>query len=561
MSLHFGRVGQLVLVVAILAFGKPVLLPIALAFYFAFVLTPPSQALERLGLPRALSVAVIVVVVVAALVVLTGALASQVADLATQTQAYSVRMSQKLELLHQGQVGLLGGFDEALARLSRSLEPNHPHAAAPVRVVTEDLSFFERLDDTLRPLLQPVALVGIVLVLTIFVLSKRDDLRGRLIQLVGTRNITVTTQTIDEVAARISRFLLTQAYINTAFGVVISAGLYVIGIPYALLWGALAGVLRFVPFIGALISLVLPSLVAFAVFPGWGATIATVSLFVIADLSVAHFIEPVLLGRRTGVSALALVMSALFWTWLWGPLGLLLSTPITVCAAAMGRHLPRLGFLTVLLGDEPALTADVNFYQRILAGAVNDAYRIAKRRAGEASIAVAFDEVIVGALRLMMRDQDGETIGATEAGRAVKDIGDVVTRVSLAAPRAPDVLTTKCIGIPAESATDALLLRMLGVVSPCALSALPVLERSAAVDAAIAGKPDVIYISAVPPGSVVNARFLCRRLRAALPSTRIIVWLSAVETDHGVFEAAARLREAGATRVAFTLADAAKSDA
>lgn len=551
------RLVKIVLVIGVLAWAKPVLLPIALAVYFAFVLTPPSQALERLGLPRVLSVAAIVCLVVAALAVLGATLASQIADLATQTQAYSLRMSQKLERVREGQAGLLG-FEKALTRLGRALDPTKVETAAPVRVVPDGQSLLDRLDGSIGPFLQPAALIGIVLVLTMFVLIKRDDLRGRFIRLVGTDNVTITTQTIDDVAARISRFLLTQAYINTGFGAVISAGLYVIEIPYALLWGALAGVLRFVPFVGALVSMLLPSLIAFAIFPGWSETLATLALFLVVDLITAHFLEPVLLGRRTGVSSIALVVSTLFWTWLWGPLGLLLSTPITVCAASVGRHLPRFGFLTVLLGDEPALSVEVNFYQRILAGATGDALRLTKRAAAAAPVNAVFDRIVVPALRLMMRDHDVHVISAADTARAVKDIGDVITRLVPAATAPTNAASNaKILGIAAESTTDALLLRMLAVAieREGTLDALPVLERGAAVTEAIRRKPDVIYIAAVPPSGIVNARFLCRRLRAQLPSARIVVWVPAAETEHGVSEASARLREAGASRVMHALAD------
>lgn len=553
--LNVGPLAEGAIAIAILALGKPVLVPIALALYFAFVLTPVSAWLERLGLPRTLSVAGIIGSAVAGLGVLGAVLAAQAVDLANQMQAYSTQMSQKLAQL---QIGALAGFNKTLSRLGRVLEEQvQPvEEAAPVRVISDD-SVLERLDETLRPLIEPLALLGIVLVLTIFVLARREDLRGRLIQLVGPQNVTVTTETINEAVGRISHFLLAQAYINAGFGAVVSCGLYLIGIPYALLWGAAASLLRFVPYLGTLIAMTLPSLVAFAIFPEWHQTVLTLTLFLVVDIAVANFLEPVLLGRRTGVSPVALLISALFWTWLWGPWGLLLSTPLTVCAAVMGRHLPRYAFLTTLLGDDAGLRIDVNFYQRIVARATGDAVRLARRRATETSLAAAFDEVLLPALGMMVRDQNLQAITQPAADLVVKDIDEVIRRLTPPAPQAPTRQELAILGIPAESPADALLLKMFGILVGVgdAFQSLPVIDRAMAIDEAVRLRPDTVCIAALPPSGIVNARFLCRRLRATLPETRIIVLLPA-ESETGWPEAAARLREAGAHLVAFSLREA-----
>ena len=251
-NLNLGRVAEFALIIAILALGRPVLVPVVLAFYLAFVLTPPSDWLERIGLPRPLSVASVVVAALAAIAMLGSVLVAQAADLAGQMKTYSSQMSQKLSGIRNGRLSVLADLSNAMTDLARGLDPavSQPDRTTPVRVVSAGQSAFERLEQAVGPLLEPVALIIIVLVLTIFVLAHREDLRGRLIQLVGPQNVTVTTRTMDEAVKRVSHFLLTQAYINAGFGVVVGVGLYFIGIPYAALWGAIAGLLRFVPMVG-----------------------------------------------------------------------------------------------------------------------------------------------------------------------------------------------------------------------------------------------------------------------------------------------------------------------
>jgi predicted PurR-regulated permease PerM len=563
-NLSLGRIAEFALIVGILALGRPVLLPVALAFYLAFVLTPPSDWLERIGLPRPLSVVSVVVAALAALAVLSSVLVAQAADLARQMKTYSLQMSQKLSGIRSGKLRVLADLSNAMTDLGRGLDPelSQSDQTTPVRVVSGGLSVFQRLEQAVGPLLEPVALVIIVLVMTVFVLAHREDLRGRLIQLVGPQNVTLTTRTMDEAVKRVSHFLLTQAYINAGFGVVVAVGLYFIGIPYAALWGAIAGLLRFVPLLGILIATLLPALVAFAIFPGWRETLMTVGLCLTVDTVVANFIEPLVLGKRTGVSALALLISALFWTWLWGPFGLVLATPLTVCAAVMGRHVPELSFLAIALGDEPGLNQEVNFYQRILARATKDAQRIAKRRAAETSLPQTFDELLIPALRLMVRDRNGRAINQSVADRVVSDVDDIVTRLNTAAaPRQNAPALPPIVGIAAESGADRLLLKMLERSLEEQSKTLLVLQetdRSGAVAEAIRRGPGVVCIAALPPSGNVNARFLCRRLRAELPGAYILVLHPEASANRSP-EAAARLREAGANSVAVSLREAASS--
>lgn len=561
-SLGIGRVGQLALVVAMLALGKPVLVPVALAFYLAFMLTPPSDWLERLGLPRALSVASVVGAALAALAVLGSVLVAQAADLARQMQTYSLQMSQKLSGLRAARIGIVGDLSKAFAALVGSLDPEQglSEPPAPVRVVADGASALHRIEETLGPIVEPIALIAIVLVMTIFVLGNREDLRGRLIQLVGPENLTIATRTMGEAVNRVSHLLLTQAYINAGFGATIALGLYVIGIPYALLWGAIAGLLRFVPLLGALIAPLFPTLIAFAIFPGWREALLTVGLFLVVDTMLGNFIEPMVLGKRTGVSALALLMSALFWTWLWGPPGLVLAMPLTICAAVLGRHVPELSFLAIALGDDSGLNAEINFYQRTLAKAVKDAYRLAKLKLAETSLPATFDELLIPALGLMIADQNQQAVAPSAASRVVQDVSDIVDRLraSKAGPAPAPRAQLRIVGVAAESSADLLLLKMLQIAlaeQAGTIACSPETNRTKALSDVIGRQPDVICIAALPPSGNVNARFLCRRLRAELPNVHIVVLLPEPQ-DKRSREAAARLREAGANDIVYDLREA-----
>jgi predicted PurR-regulated permease PerM len=558
-----GPVVETALVVAVLALGRPVLVPVALAFYLAFVLTPPAEGLERLGMPRALSLMTITAGVFSGLAVVGSVLVSQVAELARQMKTYAGQMRDKLASLRSAREGVLHDLGNAVSELGRGLDSEtfKLEDATPVRVVSNGLSDVERIEQSVSPFLHPIGVSIAVVVIALFVLGHREDLRGRLIRLAGTQNVTVATRTMAEAVNRVSRFLLTQLCINAGFAAVIATGLYFIGIPYAVLWGVLAGLLRFVPFVGSTLAAALPILVAFAIFPGLRHVALTAGLFLVVDLVTANVVEPVVLGKRAGVSAVALLISALFWTWLWGPVGLVLATPLTVCAAVVGRHVPRLAFLTVLLGDEPGLSGSVEFYQRILAKATRDAHSMARSRVQTTSLVETLEELVIPALGLMAIDQNQQTINSSTAERVVKDLREIVGRLPSPATAEPDrAHASIVVGVPAESEADTLLLEMLALTLAEQKGLLVTLERAdreRLVAQALERRPAVVCIAALPPGGSANARFLCRRLRAALPEARLVV-LRPESVNPRSQESAARLREAGANGVVYGLRDASK---
>jgi predicted PurR-regulated permease PerM len=552
------RTLEVVLVLALLWIAGPVAVPVVLSFYLAFVLAPPCSWLERRGAPRWAATTLVFGAALSALGVVGAILVSQILDLAAQLKTYSAQMSEKLAGIRDGRLQVVNDLSGAFAELSRRIDPETAvELSTPVRIVSGAGSTLGRLREAVGPVLQPIAVALFVLVMTIFIVARREDLRGRLIQLMGPKNVTVTTQTLGEAMTRVGHLLLTQVYINAAFAALIAFGLYAIGVPYALLWGVMAGILRFVPFVGGWIAGAFPALVAFTVFPGWREAALTVVFFLVTEVVAANFVEPLVLGKRTGVSAFALLVAALFWTWMWGPLGLVLATPITVCAAVVGRHVPHLAFLAVAFGDEPGLNAELDFYQRLLSGAHRDAALFAKRRAAETSPAQTFDQLLVPALALLSSDLDTRTIGAETAARVARDIDAIARRL---APARDPLQTSQpsVLGIGCVPLFDAPILQMLRASLQSQGRPLDMLEATHRADAlaqAVERQPQHIFVAALPPGGNVNARFLCRRLRAELPHSFIVAIVPELTPNHSQ-ETAARLREAGASSVVHSINDA-----
>ncbi len=558
-NLRASRTIEVLMILAFLWLASPVVVPVVLAFYVAFVLAPPCTWLERLGVPRAAATAVVFSAALAAVGVVGAVLVSQVMELAAQLKTYSAQMSEKLAGIREGRLQVVNDLSEAFAELSRRIDPETAaELSTPVRIVSGTGSAFGRLQDAVGPVLEPAAVGLFVLVMTLFIVARREDLRGRLIQLMGPKNVTVTTQTLGEAMTRIGHLLLTQVYINASLAAVVAAGLYTIGVPYALLWGVLAGILRFVPLVGGWIAGAFPTLVAFIVFPGWREAALTFGFFFVTEVTLSNFLEPMVLGKRTGVSALALLVAALFWTWMWGPFGLVLATPVTVCAAVVGRHFPNLAFLAVAFGDEPGLNAELDFYQRLLSSNFKAALVFAKRRVAETSAAQTFDELLVPALTLLASDLDSHTISDETAARVAKDIDAIARRLSAPARERKQTSPISVLGIAAVPLFDAPILQMLRVMLAHEGRSLDILEPATRVDTVTQvaqRKPTLVCIADLPPGGNGNARFLCRRLRTELPSAFIVALVPGASDNHSQ-ESAARLREAGANIVAHSVTEA-----
>lgn len=546
------------LLVAVLARGRAVLLPIASAAVLAFVLAQPVRWLER-RIPRMLALALVLLLTAGALGGTGYYLARQLDDLSTQLGKYTESMRRKVAGLQAGGAGPLARVEVMVARIADGLEKRVAPDEEPVQVAPARVPRATHLWVLVRPLAEPIITVLFVVVLCIFMLGQRDDLRNRLIQLVGTGNVTATTRALDEGTRRIVRYLRDQTLINALFGGLVGLGLYFLGIPYFVLWGLVAALARFVPYLGSLASMLLPATLAFALFPGWGRALLTVGLFLAMDLVTAYVIEPLLLGYRTGVSSIALLLSAFFWAWLWGPVGLALAIPITVSLAVLGRHVPGLQFLGVLLGDAPVIGPEIRFYQRLLARDEDGAAGIARERMGEVGRAGAMDETILPALALAARDRGRKEISDDDHAFVMMGAQDVVAHLGPGEPVTPGPPARRVLGVAAHRADGEVLLAMLaGEIGPEAggIEVLPTTSGLADVVSSLEGLPaEVVCIGSFPPEDGPHARRLCQGVKRRFPGVAVMAFRPA---EPGVDPALAsgRLREAGADVVVATLAHA-----
>jgi predicted PurR-regulated permease PerM len=559
-----------VLIVAVLSRAAAIFVPLALAIVVAFALGPAVRLFER-ALGRVAAVAVVVFVALAAVAGFGYLLERQVVDLSAELTKYSDSIQRKMIALRGSEGSGLGGLSKSIDRVVRDLDEQveADRGARPVRVVPAEATALERIGSALAPVMEPLARAGIVLVLVIFFLIKREDLRDRFIRLVGRGHVTLTTRALDEAGQRIGRFLAQQSAINGAFGVAVAAGLLGIGIPYAPLWGFVAAVLRFVPFVGPLFSMVVPAALAFAQFPGWWQLVTTLALFLGLDLLVANVIEPIVIGAKTGVSSMAMLVSAIFWAWLWGPVGLVLSTPLTVCLAVLGKHVPRLSNLAVMLDDQPALEDQLILYHRLLSGDEEEAQEILDKRFREKTRAQVFDEIIIPALLLADRDRARGEISESDHQHVVRTIRALADTASEAsrdsgapAPLGENRRLQRVVGVSARTVTDETIWEMLAqLVDPAKVQLESVGSSYLASDVtsrepagASPDLPDLVCVISVPPGGLAQARYLCRRLRTKLPQTPILVIRPGAQARGP--ESSQRLTEDGAGQVCFTLGEA-----
>lgn len=423
---------------ALLALGKDVFVPLALATLLSFALAPIVVTLQRWGLPRGPSVFAAVLLSMLVLGAIVSIIAGQLADLAADLPTYRSTIQGKIAALRQSSASgdtfnkAAQVASEILAELrSIGTSGGTEGAAAPVVAVkTEEMGTLAAIGVYASPLLKPLATGAIVFLFAIFMLVQREDLRNRFIKLIGTDDLQKTTRALDDAGGRLGKLLLTQFLLNAAFGLAIGLGLLAIGLPSPFLWGIIAGLMRFVPYIGAVIGVALPLAVAFAVDPGWSMLIWTLILFVAVEPVVAHGIEPLLVGRNTGISPIAVLVSATLWAFLWGPIGLVLATPLTICLVVIGRHVPRLAFLDTILGDRPPLLPSEMLYQRLLAGDPREATMQAREFLKQRAMSTYFDEIVLEAIRLAHRDIVRNTVEGERITRMVAATDTVLSDLS-----------------------------------------------------------------------------------------------------------------------------------
>jgi len=431
-----------VTVVACLYFARAVLIPMTLAILLSFLVAPLAKSLARLKLGHVASVFAAVTISVSVIGLLGAVIANQLTDLAAGMPRYQVTVEHKLEAVHKLTIGrlshLAGMAGQALQRATvepaQREAPRNGAAAAsgaasaalPVEVREPAPTPFELARRVLSPAISPLETAFIVFVVMVVILLQRDDLRDRAIRLFGSRDLHRTTTVMDEAARRLSRYFVSQLWLNAGLGMAIGGGLFLIGVPSPILWGILAALLRLVPYVGIWIAAALATVLAAAVSPGWSMAIWSIALFVIVELLVGQVVEPLLYGRSTGLSPFSVVVAAIFWSWIWGPIGLIVSTPLTLCLLVLGRHVRRLEFLDVLLGDQPALTPVENFYQRALAGDPDEAIEQAEVWLRERSLSSYYDEVAIKGLQLAANDVLRGSVTAAQLARIEASTNDLV---------------------------------------------------------------------------------------------------------------------------------------
>jgi predicted PurR-regulated permease PerM len=433
-------------IVAALYFARDVLIPLALAVLLSILLAPLVGLLRRLRLPRIPAVLLAVMTAVGLILAIGGLIGTQLAELTDNVPTYAQTIESKVGTVRGyaftqiGRVASRLGYGDSDAKKqagkpapaapSAQSMPRMPTKAGPqplpVEVHQPDPSPLELAERYLSPILSPLGTVGIIFVVAIFILLQQDDLRDRLIRLFGSRDLRRTTVALDDGGRRLSRYFLTQLGINTAFGIIVGFGLLMIGVPSPLLWGVLGGLLRFVPYVGAIIAALFPMALAAAVDPGWSMVLWTGGLFFVVEATAGQLIEPLLYGHSTGLSPISVVVAAIFWSWLWGPIGLILSTPLTLCLVVLGRHVDQLEFLDIMLGDRPALTPVESFYQRMLAGDQDEARDHAEHLLKARSLTSYYDDVALPGLELAAVDAQRGALSAEQLERIKDTIRELV---------------------------------------------------------------------------------------------------------------------------------------
>jgi len=427
-----------VVVVAALYLAKTVLIPITLAVLLSFVLGPVVALFRRIHVPKVAAVLLAVLLALTVILLVAALIGTQIADLASNLPQYQATVMQKFDTVRSLVTDRLSAMMNQFGHLPK-LEGHHPGelpaapatpAAAgqplPVSVEEPPPSTLSVAKSLLMPVLEPIETIGIVIVFAIFFLLQKEDLRDRLIRLFGSSDLHRTTLAIDDAGHRLSRYFLAQTGINACFGIVIGCGLAFIGLPSPLLWGVLAMLLRFVPYIGSTISAVLPVALAAAIDPHWGMAISTLALFLVAEGITGQVVEPMTYGSTTGLSPVAVLVVAVFWSWLWGPIGLILSTPLTLCLVVVGRHVKRLEFFDVLLGDRPALTPVETFYQRLLAHDPDEVQEQAEQLLQTRSLSAYYDGVARRGLELAAQDILRGAFSASEVTRLRADLTTLI---------------------------------------------------------------------------------------------------------------------------------------
>jgi predicted PurR-regulated permease PerM len=549
-----------VLAIAVLYLAKVLLLPLGFAILFAFLLAPVVAFLERLRLPRPIAALCVILAFAVLLLVATWTLFTQFVAIANDLPAYGDNIAQKMQALHSPSNSAYSRAQREIQNITEELgianstgaipppdqaddrpvgaSPDHPMHVREVGRPTGRL-------DQLGGIVEPITTALLAVVFTFFVVLQREDLRNRLIRLSGDRNLSLMTQAMNDASRRISRYFLLQVAVNVTYGALVCIALYFIGLPHPILFAALAILCRFVPYIGAPIAALTPTLLSLAVFPGWRHSAEIFGVFVVLEIITANYVEPRVYGKHTGLSSLAVLIAAAFWTLIWGPVGLILSVPLTVCLVVIGSHVSSLEFLTVLLGDQPVIPPYTCFFQRMLAYDEREAADILESSLKDEPLAAVYDSILIPALTLVeMERQKGELEESTvrfirkstsemvdELGfrareekneQAQTDSPDATTCANPAVfPNSANILI-----IPVRDGSDDLISTMLAQVLVLAgfnATSIPVQRIDETVSAVTEQSPALVFLSGMPPVAMARAHRIFRGLRSANPGLKIIM--------------------------------------
>jgi predicted PurR-regulated permease PerM len=545
-----------------------------LAVLLSFLLSPVCDWIERRGLGRIPAVLVTVILGFSLLGLVVWTATVQMTELAPKLPEYQDNVQARLHSVN-------GYFIAALSKMTRTAEdigeslPQAEQTEAPlgtrdqpysVRVLSTPASPLQLLGGAFGTLLEQLGSAGIVILLVVFFLVRREDLRDRFIRLVGTGQVTVTTQMLEDAATRVSRYLAMLFVINATFGIVAGFGLYLIGIPHAILWGILAATLRFVPYVGQFLAAAAPIGLTMAISTGWLAPILALGLFVVLGLFFGSFLEPWLFGKGTGVSAVAVLVAAVFWTWLWGIAGLLLATPLTVCLLVIGKHVPQLSFLDVLLGNEPVFKPERRVYQRLLAADQEEATELVDDDLANKPLVEVYDTLLIPALALAEIDWHRGELDERRHQFILQSLKEMIhergeslqevkTKVGI---QDGNSLRPFILCLPARNEADeiaGMMLAQLLATGECLVQSVAFTTEASELSVIVEKhKPNLVCVSATPPAAVMHARHLCEQLRGRYPEVPLVVGLWNAKFD--LSKAKKRIGSVATTHVVATLAEA-----
>jgi predicted PurR-regulated permease PerM len=541
----------LVAVIAILYLAREILIPLVFAIVLALVLSPAVSWLHKLGLGRLPAVLLLMLVSIAVAGGAGWVIFNELVEVVNDLPSYQQNIHNKIQAMRAPGKGAVGRAAASVKELGKELTSpaapiappapvhgrrkaaNESGATVPVEIVAEPANEFEYVRQLAAPVLAPLGILGMVLIFSVFLLTEQNDLRNRVFRLAGLDHLNVMTTALDDATRRVSRYLMMLLLVNAIFGVLCGTGLYFIGVPYAVLWGGVAAILRIVPYVGSLVAASLPLLLSLAVFDHWMPPLLVFLLFATLELVTGNFVEPWLYGMHTGISALAILLTTVFWAALWGPAGLILAMPLTVCVVVLGRHVPHLSFLHILLGDQPVLAAEAQVYQRLLAMDDHEARAVADVYLSENSLVKLYDSVIIPALTMAEQDRHK---GALDPAReefvflSIKEmIAEFSEQTASSEPADPDSSGAggRILCLPVNDEADeiaaAMLAQLLDQAGRPALS-LPLDPSLQHLTAIVEpARSDVFCISAVPPFAFAHARTLSRLLQVRFPRTRIVI--------------------------------------